>query len=123
MRLIFEYSADPHHIGNQSVMCLSLVWKDSQAGHARAWSSLSPVLVVCTGIEAIKCINEAIDSGDEGETLVALQLPSAKLSNVDPLQALHYQVLLAKEKDKKAEVGVDDDDDNDVCVCVSVVMQ
>ena len=79
------------------------------------------MLVVCTGIEAIKCINEAIDNGDEGETLVALQLPSAKLSNVDPLQALHYQVLLAKEKDKKAEVGVDDDDDDDVCV--SMVMQ
>ena len=78
---------------------------------------MSPVLVVSAGIEAIKCINEAIDKGDEGETLVALQLPSAKLSNVNPLQALHYQVLLAKEKDKKAEVGFDDDDDG-VCVCL-----
>ena len=76
---------------------------------------MSPVLVMSAGIEAIKCINEAIDNGDEGETLVALQLPSAKLSNVDSLQALHYQVLLAKEKDKKAEVGVNDHDD---CVCV-----
>ena len=75
------------------------------------------MLVVSAGIEAIKCINEAIDNGDEGETLVALQLPSAKLSNVNPLQALHYQVLLAKEKDKKAEVGFDDDDDG-VCVCL-----
>ena len=61
---------------------------------------------VYTGIEAIKNINEAIDKGDVDETLAALQLPSAKLSNIDPLQAVHYQVLLAKEKDNKAEVRV-----------------
>ncbi|XP_070211492.1 ras GTPase-activating-like protein IQGAP1 isoform X2 [Littorina saxatilis] len=54
-------------------------------------------------IEAIKSINEAIEKGDENDTLAALQLRTAKLSNIDPLQALHYQVLLAKEKDKKAE--------------------
>ncbi|XP_076443787.1 ras GTPase-activating-like protein IQGAP1 isoform X2 [Babylonia areolata] len=59
-------------------------------------------------IEAIKSINEAIDKGDAEETLGALQMPTAKLSNIDSLQALHYQVLLAKEKDRKAENTQDD---------------
>lgn len=59
-------------------------------------------------IAAIGTINEAIEKGDETETLSTLQLPAAKLSNIDPLQALHYQVLLAKEKDKKAETTKDD---------------
>jgi hypothetical protein len=49
-------------------------------------------------------INEAIDKGEADETLSALQRPSAKLSGVDPLQTLHYQTLLAKEKTAKAEV-------------------
>lgn len=57
-----------------------------------------------TGIVAITLINEAIDSGDENATLQALQLPAAKLKNISPEQAFHYQVLLAKRKDKKAEV-------------------
>nr|KAG5685671.1 hypothetical protein BaRGS_014478 [Batillaria attramentaria] len=59
-------------------------------------------------IAAIGVINEAINKGDENETLNALQLPAAKLSNICPQQALHYQVLLAKEKDRKAEATKDD---------------
>lgn len=56
------------------------------------------------GIQAIEAINEAINKGDENETLAALQLPAAKLSNIQPAQALHYQILLARAKDSKAEV-------------------
>ncbi|BFY98703.1 hypothetical protein BsWGS_01743 [Bradybaena similaris] len=59
-------------------------------------------------IVAITFINEAIDSGDENATLQALQLPAAKLKNISPEQAFHYQVLLAKRKDKKAEESHDD---------------
>ncbi|CAG5135114.1 unnamed protein product, partial [Candidula unifasciata] len=59
-------------------------------------------------IMAITHINEAIDSGNEKETLQALQLPAAKLKNINPEQAFHYQVLLAKRKDKKAEESHDD---------------
>ncbi|KAL8562627.1 hypothetical protein ACOMHN_011199 [Nucella lapillus] len=59
-------------------------------------------------IEAINSINEAIDKGDEAETLGALQLPAAKLSDIDPRQTLHYQVLLTKAKVVKAEKTQDE---------------
>lgn len=60
-------------------------------------------------ILAITKINEAIDRGDENETLNALQLPAAQLHNIQQEQAFHYQVLLAKQKDKKTEESDDDD--------------
>ncbi|XP_025077670.1 ras GTPase-activating-like protein IQGAP1 isoform X2 [Pomacea canaliculata] len=59
-------------------------------------------------IQAIEAINEAINKGDENETLAALQLPAAKLSNIQPAQALHYQILLARAKDSKAETTKDE---------------
>ncbi|XP_041369796.1 ras GTPase-activating-like protein IQGAP1 isoform X2 [Gigantopelta aegis] len=58
-------------------------------------------------ILAIGVINEAINKGDETETLKALQLPMARLRDVDEKQGYHYQVLLAKEKDRKAEASND----------------
>lgn len=54
-------------------------------------------------IEAINLINEAIDRGNSDETLAALQRSSAKLNGINPLQALHYQVLLSKEKASKSQ--------------------
>ncbi|GFS24828.1 Ras GTPase-activating protein nGAP-like isoform X6, partial [Elysia marginata] len=60
------------------------------------------------GILAITKINEAIDKGDENETVEALQLPAAQLNDIQPEQAFHYQVLLAKQKDKKAEESDDE---------------
>ena len=59
-----------------------------------------------SGIIAIGKINEAIDSGDPALTLEALQLPGAKLSNIDPRQMAHYQVLLSRFKEHKAEVSL-----------------
>lgn len=58
-----------------------------------------------TGIMAITLINEAIDKGEENETVKALELPAAKLRDINAEQAFHYQVLLARQKDKKAEVS------------------
>ena len=58
------------------------------------------------GIEAINKINEAIDGGDENATVEALQQPAAGLRDIDPVDALHYQITLARQKDKKAEVWV-----------------
>lgn len=57
-----------------------------------------------SGIQAIALINEAINKGDENETVEALQLPAAKLRDIQSPQAFHYQVLLARHKDRKAEV-------------------
>uniref|UniRef100_A0A0B7B822 Ras GTPase-activating-like protein IQGAP1 n=1 Tax=Arion vulgaris TaxID=1028688 RepID=A0A0B7B822_9EUPU len=59
-------------------------------------------------IIAVTVINEAIDKGDENETVKVLQLPAAKLHNINPEQAFHYQVLLARQKDKKAEESGED---------------
>ncbi|RUS77832.1 hypothetical protein EGW08_014406 [Elysia chlorotica] len=59
-------------------------------------------------ILALTKINEAIDKGDEIETVKALQLPAAQLTNIQSEQAFHYQVLLAKGKDKKAEESGDE---------------
>ncbi|CAL1534099.1 unnamed protein product [Lymnaea stagnalis] len=59
-------------------------------------------------IRAITMINEAIDKGEEEETVKALQFPAAKLHDIQLAQAFHYQVLLAKQKDKKAEESKDD---------------
>ncbi|XP_012941932.1 ras GTPase-activating-like protein IQGAP1 isoform X2 [Aplysia californica] len=63
---------------------------------------------VSPGIKAITQINEAIDKGEEAETVQALQLSAAKLRDIQPEQALHYQILLARQKDKKAEDNNDD---------------
>ena len=59
------------------------------------------------GILAVGKINEAADSGDATLTLEALQLPEAKLLNVDPRQASHYQFLLARFKQHKAAVSIE----------------
>ena len=49
-------------------------------------------------------INEAVDGGDAGVTLAALQQPQVRLFDVDAKQAVHYQNLLAALKREKAEV-------------------
>ncbi|KAH9500962.1 Ras GTPase-activating-like protein iqgap1 [Bulinus truncatus] len=59
-------------------------------------------------IQAISLINEAIDKGNESETVQMLQLPAAKLRDIQKEQAFHYQVLLARQKDKKAEASKDE---------------
>nr|KAI8756299.1 ras GTPase-activating-like protein IQGAP1 isoform X2 [Biomphalaria glabrata] len=59
-------------------------------------------------ILAISLINEAIDKGDENETVRVLQLPAAKLRDIHNEEAFHYQVLLARQKDKKAESSQDE---------------
>ncbi|XP_059176256.1 ras GTPase-activating-like protein IQGAP1 [Physella acuta] len=59
-------------------------------------------------IQAITLINEAINKGDENATVEALQLPAAKLRDIQSPQAFHYQVLLARHKDRKAEESKDD---------------
>jgi len=59
-------------------------------------------------IKAIETINEAIDRGEEQDTVDALQVPAARLQGIHPEEALHYQILLARRKDKKAEEDNDD---------------
>ncbi|KAG2470894.1 IQGA1 protein, partial [Polypterus senegalus] len=60
-------------------------------------------------IEAIGLINEALDQGDAQKTLEALQLPAAKLIDVRPAVAQHYQdtlILARREKAQSAISGV-----------------
>lgn len=61
-------------------------------------------VVSLTGIVAIGAINEAIDKGDPMITLQTLQMPTAKLHNVNEKEAIHYQAILDQEKKKKQEV-------------------
>ncbi|XP_073933357.1 ras GTPase-activating-like protein IQGAP2 [Castor canadensis] len=52
-------------------------------------------------IVAIGYINEAIDEGDPFKTLETLMLPTAKIRDVDPGHALHYQDVLYRAKSQK----------------------
>ena len=56
-------------------------------------------------ISAISVINEAIDRGEPSETLRALQVQAAKLSDVEENNAVLYQMVLAAEKANKAQVS------------------
>ncbi|XP_072167571.1 ras GTPase-activating-like protein IQGAP1 [Diadema setosum] len=57
---------------------------------------------------AVAAINEAIDSQDPTETLRALQMPSAKLRDVEEPNAVLYQRVLQAEKERKGETTGDD---------------
>ncbi|XP_059801884.1 ras GTPase-activating-like protein IQGAP1 [Hypanus sabinus] len=59
-------------------------------------------------IKAISLINEAVDEGDSQKTLEALLLPSAKLADVSPPVAEHYQEMLIRTKREKAQETQDD---------------
>ncbi|XP_051776174.1 ras GTPase-activating-like protein IQGAP1 [Erpetoichthys calabaricus] len=59
-------------------------------------------------IEAIGLINEALDQGDAQKTLEALQLPAAKLTDVRPAVAQHYQDTLILARREKAQETRDD---------------
>lgn len=50
-------------------------------------------------------INEAIDQGNPLKTLDALLLPTAKIRNVDPAHAQHYQDVLSQAKLRKLRVS------------------
>ncbi|KAK3096452.1 hypothetical protein FSP39_000292 [Pinctada imbricata] len=60
-------------------------------------------------IIAISNINQTIDKGDPSQTLEALNMPTAKLKDVDEKQDYRYQVLLVREKRKKAESSGDEE--------------
>lgn len=60
---------------------------------------------VYLGILAIGLINEALDEGDAGKTLQALQIPAAKLEGVLAEVAQHYQDTLIRAKREKAQVS------------------
>ncbi|XP_006873354.1 PREDICTED: ras GTPase-activating-like protein IQGAP2 isoform X2 [Chrysochloris asiatica] len=53
------------------------------------------------GIVAVGYINEAIEEGNPLKTLDTLLLPTAKIRNVDPDYAQHYQDLLYQAKSRK----------------------
>ncbi|XP_033108850.1 ras GTPase-activating-like protein IQGAP1 isoform X3 [Anneissia japonica] len=61
-------------------------------------------------ILAITAINEAIDEGDAEMTLGALQMPYAKLNDVQPHEAVLYQKQLQAEKEKKSWNSDDESD-------------
>lgn len=50
-------------------------------------------------------INEAIDEGNPLKTLDTLLLPTAKIKNVDPDYAQHYQDVLYHAKSQKLMVS------------------
>ncbi|NP_001082590.1 IQ motif containing GTPase activating protein 1 L homeolog [Xenopus laevis] len=59
-------------------------------------------------IMAIGLINEALDEGDAKKPLHALQLPAAKLEDVQPNVAQHYQDTLVRAKREKAQETKDE---------------
>ncbi|XP_074851545.1 ras GTPase-activating-like protein IQGAP2 isoform X2 [Carettochelys insculpta] len=59
-------------------------------------------------IVAVGHINEAIDQGNPGKTLETLQLPTAKLSDVSPTNARHYQDVLHYAKVQKCKESHDE---------------
>lgn len=69
-----------------------------------SWHVLTFIDCLLSGILAVGIINEAIDEGDPMETLACLMMPTAGIMEVDPRQAIHYQALLARMKQKKAAV-------------------
>ncbi|KAG8440576.1 hypothetical protein GDO86_006357 [Hymenochirus boettgeri] len=74
--------------------CVTLVNMTVQEEHAR--------------IMAIGLINEALDEGDAKKTLQVLQLPAAKLEEVKPHVAQHYQDTLVRAKREKAQETKDE---------------
>ena len=58
------------------------------------------------GVVAVGYINEAIDEGDPLKTLDSLLLPTAKIKNVDPDFAHHYQDVLYQAKTQKYMVSL-----------------
>ncbi|NXQ82809.1 IQGA2 protein, partial [Nyctibius grandis] len=59
-------------------------------------------------IIAIGHINEAIDQGNSGKTLETLLLPTAKLQDVRPVNAKHYQDILHRAKAQKCQESQDE---------------
>ena len=55
-------------------------------------------------LSALSKINEAIAGGDSDQILQALELPSAKLTNVRPKNAELYVIILKNAKEEKAAV-------------------
>ena len=54
---------------------------------------------------AVAAINEAIDSEDPQQILKALQMPAAKLREVEEPNAVLYQRVLHSEKERKGKVN------------------
>ncbi|XP_029431113.1 ras GTPase-activating-like protein IQGAP2 isoform X2 [Rhinatrema bivittatum] len=79
---------------NDTQNCIDLVNLQVQEEHER--------------IIAITLINEAIDQGDPGNTLNALLSPTAKLQEVNPANAWHYQDVLHHAKAHKCKVSEDE---------------
>ncbi|XP_075788420.1 ras GTPase-activating-like protein IQGAP2 isoform X4 [Pelodiscus sinensis] len=59
-------------------------------------------------IVAVGHINEAIDQGNPGKTLETLLLPTAKLHDVNPINARHYQDVLHFSKVQKCKGSHDE---------------
>ncbi|XP_041464345.1 ras GTPase-activating-like protein IQGAP1 isoform X3 [Lytechinus variegatus] len=59
-------------------------------------------------IMAVAAINEAIDGGDSEQTLKALQMPVAKLREVEEPNTVLYQRVLHAEKERKGKTQGDD---------------
>lgn len=59
-------------------------------------------------IMSVAAINEAIDSQDPAETLKALQMPAAKLREVEEPNTILYQRVLHAEKQRKGQTQGDD---------------
>lgn len=58
------------------------------------------------GIVAVGYINEAIDEGNPLKTVDGLMLPTAKIRDVDPEHAQHYQDVLYHAKSQKLMVSL-----------------
>ena len=58
------------------------------------------------GVVAVGYINEAIDEGDALKTLDSLLLPTAKIKDIDPDSAQHYQDVLYHAKSQKFLVSL-----------------
>ncbi|KAI8491392.1 IQ motif-containing GTPase-activating protein 3, partial [Branchiostoma belcheri] len=87
---------------------LSHVWDCMLAAKAPPTLALNSGELQNSRIEAIATINDAIEAGDAATTLAALQIPAAKLGDVEPRQAVHYQTILMQGKKAKAEETNDD---------------
>lgn len=54
---------------------------------------------------AVGVINEALEAKDPDRTFSSLQLPAAKLRDVQLPQATHYYQLLSVAREEKAQVN------------------
>lgn len=59
-----------------------------------------------SGLVTVECINEAIDEGDPLKTLECMQLATAKIRDIDPDNAQHYQDVLYHAKSQKLKVSL-----------------